>query len=268
MVVDLDVHQGNGTAAMLAEHPRCLTLSVHADQNYPWHSRRPSDVDEALPDSVTGEEYLEAVRRALNRLETAAAKAASAVDASSDLRWMNACGSHGGGPAPGAGRRRVTDLVLFQAGVDPLSHDRLGRLGLTRSDLWARNQLVYAWCAERGLPVLVTMGGGYSRPIERSVEAHADCFLQAGRLGQMRRQEGETWHVPVAAAEEASGHLRAARAATARAGRLEAMRSGNAAAKRHHQENTALLGEASLFKSLPVTGFVPAAQWYDQQERG
>ena len=173
-VVDLDVHQGNGTASMLEHVAGTSTLSVHADKNYPWKTRHPSDVDVAVPDSVTAQGYLQAVRSGLQQLET---------------HWETA----------GLG---CPDLVLFQAGVDPLKHDRLGRLKLTRSDLHDRNECVYEWISEletqhgvNRIPLVVTMGGGYSVPIEHSARAHVDVFSQAAEL-HFRRLAHITEAVP------------------------------------------------------------------------
>lgn len=167
-VVDLDVHQGNGTAAMLTEEPQATTLSVHADRNYPWSTRRPSTVDVALPDATTGEEYLAAVQHGLHSLQVA---------------WEER-----GLPPP--------DLVLYQAGVDPLQADRLGKLSLNRTTLHDRNDLVMRWVRRldkgRGCatPLVVTMGGGYSVPIHHSVRAHVDVFAQAGQLHKQRQEAG------------------------------------------------------------------------------
>lgn len=165
-VVDLDVHQGNGTASMLAGEACATTFSVHADKNYPWSTRRPSTVDVALPDEVGGEEYLVAVRQGLQQLEAA---------------WE-------------ARGLELPSLVLYQAGVDPLEQDRLGRLGLSRTTLHRRNDVVFEWVrgldARRGsaTPVVVTMGGGYSIPIQHSARAHVDVFQQAGQLHKSRME--------------------------------------------------------------------------------
>ena len=149
LVIDLDVHQGNGTAECFQNDSSVFTWSVHGDKNYPWKSRVPSDLDTALPDDVTGESYLESVEKGLTALDAVVPD---------------------------------VDVVFYQAGVDPLSYDRLGRLELTREDLQARNALVYSWCEGHGKKVVVTMGGGYSKPIEKSVECHVDVFVQAANM--------------------------------------------------------------------------------------
>ena len=147
LVIDLDVHQGNGTAECFQDDASVYTWSVHGDNNYPWKSRVPSDLDTPLPDDVSGEDYLNSVEQGLEGLNAS-----------------------------------EFDLVFYQAGVDPLRADRLGRLGLSREDLQARNALVYSWCAAHDKRVVVTMGGGYSKPIEKSVEAHVDVFTQGAHM--------------------------------------------------------------------------------------
>lgn len=151
-IVDLDVHQGNGTAAILAGDADVFTLSVHGDGNYPWRTREVSDLDVALPDETGGEAYLDAVAGALDTLAT---------------RFI--------APRRARGERI---LCLYQAGVDPLSADRWGRLGCSRADLWRRNALVLDLCRTWQLPLVTTMGGGYARPIILAAEAHVDVMQQ------------------------------------------------------------------------------------------
>lgn len=244
-IVDLDVHQGNGTAAILgsAADSRALTLSVHAERNYPWRTRSPSDIDIGLADDATEDEYLAAVREGLQALEKRGRLVLSTL-ADEQAVSASCCGdgtespsaARGGHPAerspvspayrsheqpserPAGGTPcnllpggcavapegpvsaeggslapPEVDLVLFQAGVDPLRSDRLGRLGLSRTALHERNALVFDWCFERGLPVVVMMGGGYSKPIEHSARAHADVFMQAGQLAKRRHAYGLGW---------------------------------------------------------------------------
>ena len=171
-VIDLDVHQGNGTADIFADDDSVFTLSVHADNNYPWvgQSRVASDLDIALPDDASPADYLRAVHQGLRELDRHG--------------HGNASSSAGEGRRPSGG----WDLVFFQAGVDPLESDRLGRLKLGREDLAARNAAVCAWCAERRIPTVITMGGGYARPIQRSVEAHRDVFCQAADIAAETRR--------------------------------------------------------------------------------
>ena len=245
-IVDLDVHQGNGTAAILGSDAdaRALTLSVHAERNYPWRTRSPSDIDIGLADDVTDEGYLAAVQKGLTALEERGQAVAATLaeerkdrdrgcsrgselqsearedhpaepDPSSPAQpgQQPLCTRPDGGLACDSTPRGSTvepeallsaggdplapppevDLVLFQAGVDPLRSDRLGRLGLSRTALHKRNEIVFEWCFQRGLPVVVMMGGGYSRPIEHSVRAHADVFMQAGQLAKRRQAVGAGW---------------------------------------------------------------------------
>jgi len=150
-VVDLDVHQGNGTAAMFAHDPGVFTFSMHARTNYPLHKEQ-SSLDVELEDRTGDDTYLALLDRHL----------------------------------PAALDRHGPDLVFYQAGVDAHEQDRLGRLGLTFDGLKERDQRVFAWCEARGLPVVVTLGGGYGRPLEATIEAHANVWI-AARQARGRR---------------------------------------------------------------------------------
>jgi len=143
-VLDLDVHQGNGTAALFADDPDVFTYSIHSERNYPGRKER-STLDVPLPDGCRDDEYL------------------AALDAS----------------VPKALDEHAPDFVLYQAGVDALEQDRFGRLTLTHDGLAARDVRVFRWCESRGLPVVVTLGGGYGRPLERSIEAHVNVWREA-----------------------------------------------------------------------------------------
>jgi acetoin utilization deacetylase AcuC-like enzyme len=144
VVVDLDVHQGNGTAAIFAGDDTVFTFSMHGARNFPFRKERSSrDVD--LPDGCGDTEYLAALSRHLPEV----------IDA--------AC----------------PDILFFQAGVDPLQGDSLGRLALTMEGLRERDQMVLEAAWSRGLPAVLTLGGGYARPIDRSVEAHAGTYRAA-----------------------------------------------------------------------------------------
>jgi acetoin utilization deacetylase AcuC-like enzyme len=140
LVIDLDVHQGDGTATLCADDPDTFTFSMHGATNWPFE-KATSNLDVALPRGADDDAYLTALHAHL--------PAALAFE---------------------------PDLVLFQAGVDPLAEDKLGHLHLTRAGLRARNDAVLT--ATAGLPVVVLMGGGYARPIEHTAEAFADLFLQ------------------------------------------------------------------------------------------
>jgi acetoin utilization deacetylase AcuC-like enzyme len=150
-IVDLDVHQGNGTAALFAGDPTVFTFSMHGRTNYP-RQKETSTLDLELEDGTGDAAYLELLDR---RLE------------------------------PALDRHRA-DFVLYQAGVDAHEHDRLGRLRLTHAGLAARDARVFAACEARGLPLAVTLGGGYGRPLESTIEAHAQVF-RAARAARDRR---------------------------------------------------------------------------------
>ena len=153
LVIDLDVHQGNGTAALFAGDAGVFTFSIHAADNYPARKER-STLDVALPAGAEDDEYLEALGRHL---------------------------------APAIASHRP-DLVFYQAGVDALAEDRFGRLGLTRAGLAERDTRVFAACERDALPVVVTLGGGYGRPLETSLAAHLGVW-RAARVARDRRPE-------------------------------------------------------------------------------
>jgi acetoin utilization deacetylase AcuC-like enzyme len=150
-VADLDVHQGNGTAAMFAHDPGVFTFSIHGASNYPLRKERGS-LDVALPDHCGDADYLAALDA---HLEPALA-------------------------------RHAPDIVFYQAGVDALAEDRLGRLAMTHAGLAARDARVFAACERIGAPVVVTLGGGYSDPLDASIEAHAGVW-RAARAARDRR---------------------------------------------------------------------------------
>lgn len=143
VILDADVHQGDGTAAIAATDPTVFTFSIHSERNYPLRKTR-SDLDIGLPDAVDDVAYLEAfetgVRRALH--------------------------------LSGA------DLAIYLAGADPYKNDRLGRLAVSKSGLWERDLLVFNLCREAGIPVATVMAGGYARDVEDTVAIH----LQTVRL--------------------------------------------------------------------------------------
>ncbi|MDZ7636825.1 MAG: histone deacetylase [Bryobacterales bacterium] len=136
-VVDLDVHQGDGTAAIFAGDPDVLTFSMHGANNFPFR-KQSSRIDIALPNDTGDDEFLSHLQRTLPAVLDFA-----------------------------------PDVVFFQAGVDALLEDKLGRLAMTQSGLSARNRIVFEAVRERDIPLAVCMGGGYSLPIEHSVRAVA-----------------------------------------------------------------------------------------------
>jgi acetoin utilization deacetylase AcuC-like enzyme len=145
-VVDLDVHQGDGTAAIFSDDPDVFTFSMHGERNFPLRKQR-SRRDVPLPDGMGDDEYLRILEREL-----------SAVFAFEP------------------------EVIFFQAGVDVLQTDRLGRLALTHAGVRARDALVLQACFDRRIPVVITIGGGYSDPIEPTIEGHASTFRTAAKL--------------------------------------------------------------------------------------
>jgi acetoin utilization deacetylase AcuC-like enzyme len=142
-VIDLDVHQGDGTAHIFREDASVLTLSVHCKANFPLR-KQPSKIDVELEAGVEDDEYLRVLEATLPRV------------------W-----------------EFRPEMVFYQSGVDGLASDRLGRLKLTHAGLRERDRLVMRGVRELGVPFVITIGGGYSEPIELTAEAHANTFRVA-----------------------------------------------------------------------------------------
>lgn len=142
-IIDLDVHQGNGTAAILQQDANIFTLSLHGEQNYPFHKEN-SDLDIGLPDGCADDAYLEALERALATLM----------------------------------ERFTPDFLIYLAGADPHEGDRLGRLKLTFDGLAKRDQMVLSFARRLRVPIALSMAGGYGRNIADTVAVH----LQTIRL--------------------------------------------------------------------------------------
>ena len=147
LVVDLDVHQGNGTAQIFQNDDRVFTFSMHGAGNYPYFKEQ-SDLDIPLADGTDDSTYLELLKTNLDQLFTTV----------------------------------EPDFVFFQSGVDVLETDKLGRLALTIRGCRERDRLVFQSCRDRSVPVVAVMGGGYSREIRYIVEAHANTFRLAQQL--------------------------------------------------------------------------------------
>jgi acetoin utilization deacetylase AcuC-like enzyme len=147
LVVDLDVHQGNGTAQIFREEPRVFTFSMHGGHNYPFH-KETSDLDVPLAEGTDDKTYLSLLSEHLPRL----------LD------------------------EHEPEFVFFQSGVDVLATDKLGKLGMTIAGCKERDRLVLDACARNNIPVAVSMGGGYSQQIAHIVEAHANTFRLAQQL--------------------------------------------------------------------------------------
>ena len=150
MVVDLDVHQGDGTAAIFRDEPRVFTFSAHGAANFPLRKQR-SDHDLPLPDGLEDEAYLAAV----------------------------------GGLLPDLLAQVRPDLVLYNAGVDPHREDRLGRLALSDAGLLHRDRLVLELCRRRGIPVATVIGGGYD-DLHALVARHALVFRAAAEVALLQ----------------------------------------------------------------------------------
>ncbi|MGL5252903.1 MAG: histone deacetylase family protein [Moraxella sp.] len=147
LIVDLDVHQGNGTASIFADEPRVFTFSMHGAKNYPFR-KQASDLDIDLPNDTEDETYLQILGDTLPRLI----------------------------------EQVKPDMLFYQAAVDVLATDKLGKLTLTRDGCYQRDKFVFEQAQANHIPVAVVMGGGYSEDIEDVVEAHCHTFRLATRL--------------------------------------------------------------------------------------
>lgn len=148
MIVDCDVHQGNGTAAIFAKNPAVFTVDLHQLHNYPTPKEKPC-INVPLPDKIEDGAYLDALSSALDK----------------------------------AYQRFAPDIVLYQAGADPYRHDQLGGLSLTMEGLRQRDKLVISAARMRGKPVVITLGGGYARKVEDTVQIHVNTAQVANEVG-------------------------------------------------------------------------------------
>ena len=140
LIIDLDVHQGDGTAAIFQDDPSVYTLSIHCGVNFPFRKQQ-SDLDLPLPVGTEDDAYLNALHSTL----------------------------------PDLLKRVQPDLVFYDAGVDPHADDRLGKLALTDQGLYQRDRYVLSQCAQRSIPVACVVGGGYHKDVDRLAARH--CFL-------------------------------------------------------------------------------------------
>ena len=147
LVVDLDVHQGNGTAKIMENEPRVFTFSMHGAKNYPLKKEK-SDLDIALPDGCDDTTYLKILSEKLPRL----------LD------------------------EVQPDFAFYQSGVDVLATDKLGRLGMSIYGCGQRDELVLKTLHKNNLPVAINMGGGYSQRLADIVDAHANTFRLAQKI--------------------------------------------------------------------------------------
>jgi acetoin utilization deacetylase AcuC-like enzyme len=140
LIVDLDVHQGNGTAEIFSKEPRVFTFSMHGEKNFPFRKEH-SDLDIGLDDGIDGTAFLEKLENSLPDL----------------LKFK-------------------PDFVFYLAGVDVLESDKLGKLALSKEACKERDRMVLQFCKDHNLPVQVSMGGGYSPNIKDIVDAHCNTF--------------------------------------------------------------------------------------------
>jgi len=146
LVVDLDVHQGNGTASIFANDPSVFTLSLHGEKNFPFR-KVPSDLDVGLPDGCTDGPYLEALGRALIEMS----------------------------------ERFKPEFLIYLAGADAHEGDRLGRLKLTEAGMAARDQRVFDWALASNIPMIICMGGGYGHDLRSTVAVQMNTWRLALR---------------------------------------------------------------------------------------
>ena len=140
LIVDLDVHQGDGTAFIFRDDPDVFTFSMHGAKNYPLF-KQPSSLDIELADNTADEEYLETLDHALSRLIL-----------------------------------HDPDVIFYLAGADPYEKDKLGRLALTIQGLRRRDEMVLSFARDRGVPIVTTMSGGYAVDIDDTVEIHSNTI--------------------------------------------------------------------------------------------
>lgn len=147
LIIDLDVHQGNGTAQIFKNESRVFTFSMHGANNFPFRKER-SDLDIPLIDGITDNEYLELLYDALPKIVN----------------------------------QQKPDFIFYLSGVDVLQSDKLGKLALSREACKQRDQFVFELCIKHKIPVQVSMGGGYSPQIRDIIEAHCNTFRIASQL--------------------------------------------------------------------------------------
>ena len=147
LIIDLDVHQGNGTAQIFENEPRVFTFSMHGANNFPYRKER-SDLDIALPDATGDDHYLGLLKETLPKLIA----------------------------------QQKPDFIFYLSGVDVLKTDKLGKLGMTREGCRERDRFVLEQCRRNAIPVQVSMGGGYSVDIKDIVEAHCNTYRLAHDL--------------------------------------------------------------------------------------
>jgi acetoin utilization deacetylase AcuC-like enzyme len=147
IIIDLDVHQGNGTAALFKNNSNVFTFSMHGAHNYPFHKEQ-SDLDIPLPDGIEDNAYLELANDNLDKL----------------LQEQN------------------PDFAFYLSGVDVLETDKFGKLNITPNGCARRDELVFEKLFRKNIPCVVSMGGGYSPDIRHIVDAHCNTFRLAKKI--------------------------------------------------------------------------------------
>jgi len=147
LIIDLDVHQGNGTAQIFENEPRVFTFSMHGANNFPYR-KETSDLDIPLADGTSGDEFLSILKETLPKLIA----------------------------------QQKPDFIFYLSGVDVLATDKLGKLALTKDECRERDRMVLQACKDHHIPVEVSMGGGYSPHIKDIVDAHCNTFRLAVEL--------------------------------------------------------------------------------------
>jgi acetoin utilization deacetylase AcuC-like enzyme len=143
-IIDLDVHQGNGTASILENDPSIFTFSIHGENNFPF-SKEVSDLDIGLPDGTGDEFYLAALHQGLEKLE----------------------------------EQFKPDFIIYLAGADPHEGDRLGKLSITKNGMGQRDQCVFQFALDRQIPIAFSMAGGYGKEIQSTVDIHFQTIQTA-----------------------------------------------------------------------------------------
>jgi len=149
VILDCDVHQGDGTAAIFSSDPSVFTFSIHGARNFPFH-KMASDLDLALEDGTSDQKYLQELEEGF---------------AQTFIRFKG-------------------DLAIYLAGADPYFDDRLGRLALSKEGLARRDQLVFRYCQRAGLPVAIVMAGGYARDVTDTVDIHLSTVDLAAKISE------------------------------------------------------------------------------------
>ena len=142
LILDLDVHQGNGNSSILGKREDIFILSLHGEKNYPFR-KVPSHLDVPLPEGTGDEEYIQALNKSLYQI---------------NFR---------------------PDIIFYQAGVDNLKEDKLGTFNLSFEGLMQRDRMVFSFAKTLNVPVAMAIGGGYADPISLTVQAHVNTFKVA-----------------------------------------------------------------------------------------